>query len=171
MLRNFMREVINLRDHTTEIRLFRDGKQVPLRYRFFGLIPVYTLKTHNLITNAGHAAACGRVSNQGSYSPFVNIAIGTGTNAASASDTALQTEITTGGGGRGAATASLTTTTVSNDTTQLTKSFTFSSSFAITEEGILDNATSGGTLLARQVFSPINVTSGDVLQFTHKYTL
>lgn len=127
------------------------------------------LRTSNLITNVGHAAGNGRMSNQGSYSPFVNIAIGTGTTAAAATDTALQTEITTGGGARGAATSTQVTTSVTNDTTQLVKTFSFTSSFAVTEEGILDNASSGGSLLAHQVFSAVNVVSGDSLTITHKY--
>lgn len=129
----------------------------------------FVRKTHNLITNVAHAAANGRLSNQGSYSPFVNIAIGTGTNAAAAGDTALQTEITTNGGARGAATATQVTTSITNDTTQLVKVFTFTGSFAVTEEGILDSATSGGSLYAHQVFSVINVANGDSIQFTHKY--
>jgi hypothetical protein len=128
------------------------------------------MRNKNLITNVGHAAANARMSGQGSYSTFVNLAIGTGTTAAAAADTALQTEITTSGGGRGAATASQVTTTVSNDTTQLVKTWTFSGTFAVTEEGILDNASSGGSLLAHQVFSAINVVSGDSLQITHKYS-
>lgn len=128
------------------------------------------LRTHNLITNVGHAAANARMSGQGSYSTFVNLAIGTGTTAAAAGDTALQTEITTLGGARGAATATQVTTTVTNDTTQLVKTWTFTGTFAVTEEGILDNATSGGSLLAHQVFAAINVVSGDSLQVTHKYS-
>lgn len=127
------------------------------------------LRTPNLITNVGHAGSNGRMSNQGSYSPFVNIAIGTGTTAAAAADTALQTEITTGGGARGAATATQVTTSVTNDTTQLVKTFSFTAGFAVTEEGILDNASSGGSLLAHQVFSAVNVVSGDSLTITHKY--
>jgi hypothetical protein len=176
------------REGNTEIRLFgADGKAKLLwnenllgrvlrrsgcELRLKGITGRYSdvLRNHNLITNAGHAAANGRMSNQGSYSPFVNIAIGTGTTAASASDTALQAEITTGGGGRGAATATQVTTTVTNDTTQLVKTFTFTGSFAVTEEGILDSATTGGTLLARQVFAAINVLSGDSIQITHKYS-
>lgn len=144
------------------------GERVAVR-KLFGFLPIMTLRTHNLITNVGHAAANGRMSNQGSYSPFVNLAIGTGTTAAAATDTALQTEITTGGGARGAATATQVTTTVTNDTTQLVKTWTFSSTFAVTEEGILDSATTGGSLLAHQVFSAINVANGDSLQVTHKY--
>jgi hypothetical protein len=129
-----------------------------------------SLLTHNLITNVGHAAANARMSGQGSYNAFVNLAIGTGTTAAAATDTALQTEITTGGGARGAATASQVTTTVTNDTTQLVKTWTFTSAFAVTEEGIFDNATSGGNLLAHQVFPAINVASGDSMTITHKFS-
>jgi hypothetical protein len=187
-------ENINTREVTTEIRLAHcskcayaadngligtaedcplrgtfHGERKPLLNRLFGFSPVFVLRSHNLITNVGHAAANGRMSNQGSYSPFVNLAIGIGTNAASASDTALQSEISTNGGARGAATATQVTTTVTNDTTQLVKTWNFTGSFAVTEEGILDNASSGGNLLARQVFSPVSVANGDALQVTHKY--
>jgi hypothetical protein len=130
-----------------------------------------SLLSHNLITNVGHAAANGRMSNQGSYSTFVNIAIGTGTTAAAATDTTLGAEITgAGGGARGLATGiSQVTTTVTGDTTQLVKTFSFTASYAITEEGIFDAASTGGNLLAHQVFSVINVNSGDSLTITHKY--
>lgn len=183
-------EALLTREHNTEIVLFgSDGKLKPLwqenllgrLLRLIGRgrelrVPFLTgsqqlcLRNHNLITNVGHAAANAKLSGQGSYGTFVNMAIGTGTTAASATDTALQTEITTNGGARGAATATQVTTTVSNDTTQLVKTWTFSGSFAVTEEGILDNATSGGNLLARQVFAAVNVASGDSLQITHKYS-
>lgn len=180
---------IFFREPNTEIRLMdRDGTpkllwnenllgwllRRLLRREF--RVPAFTgwwdrvLHTHNLITNVGHAAANARMSGQGSYSAFVNLAIGTGVTAANAADTALQTEITTLGGGRGAATATQVTTTVSNDTTQLVKTWTFSGTLAVTEEGILDNATSGGSLLAHQVFAAINVVNGDSLQITHKYS-
>lgn len=147
----------------------RLGKLTGLRIPFVTGLYRDSFKSHNLITSAGKAGAVGRMSNQGSYSPFTAIAIGTGTTAAAAGDVALQSEITTGGGARGAATATQTTTTTSNDTALLTKTFTFSASFAISEEGILDNATTGGTLLAHQVFAAINVTSGDSLTISHSY--
>jgi hypothetical protein len=45
---------------------------------------------------------------------------------------------------------------------QLQKTFTFTASFAVTEEGIFDSATaSSGTLLARQVFAAVNVANLD----------
>lgn len=148
-------------------RLRRSGFEirVPLLTGFYDCV----LRNNNLITNVGHAAANARMSGQGSYGTFVNLAIGIGTTAAAVTDTALQSEITTNGGVRGAATASQVTTSVANDTTQLVKTWTFAGAFAVTEEGILDNATSGGNLLAHQVFSAINVASGDSLTITHKY--
>lgn len=123
----------------------------------------------NTITNVGHAAGNGRISNQGSYNAMVNLAIGTGTQGTPATATALAAEITTGGGGRGAATATQVTTTVTNDTTQLVKTWTFTASFAITEECIIDSATSGGNMMAYQSFSAVNVVSTDQLTVTHKF--
>lgn len=124
----------------------------------------------NLVTTAGIAGVAGRINGSGSPAAFTYIALGTGTNAAAAGDTTLQTEITTYGGARANSTVSLVTTDTTNDTAQLLNTFTFTAgaSFAITESGVL-NAASVGTLLARQVFAAINVTNGDSLQVTWKF--
>jgi hypothetical protein len=125
-----------------------------------------SLMIPNTITTIGHSGANGKMSNQGGYGTFTALAIGIGTP----STTALGSEITTNGGGRGAAgTISQVTTSVTNDTTSLVKVWTFSGSFAITEEGIFDNASSGGNMMASQSFSAINVVSTDQLTVTHKY--
>jgi hypothetical protein len=151
-------EEILLEDYNTLIEHRRGGKLIGFWRR------------HNTITNVGHAAANGRMSNQGSYSPFVNLAIGVGTQGSPSTSTALASESTTNGAQRGAATATQTTTSVTNDTTQLVKTWTFTGSFAITEEGIFDSASaSSGSMLAYQSFSAINVISGDTLQVTHTY--
>lgn len=126
---------------------------------------VSELRMANLVTSAGLAGIASRINGAGSEAAFTYIAIGTGTTAAAAGDTALETEITTGGGARAAATASRTTTTVTNDTATLVHTFTFSASFAVTEAGAL-NAASAGVLLNRQVFSAVNVVSSDTLQVT-----
>jgi hypothetical protein len=124
----------------------------------------------NTITNVGHAAANGKLSNQGGYSTFTALAIGTGTQGTPATSTALAAEISTNGGARGTAgTISQVTTTVTNDTTSLVKTWTFSGGFSITEEGIFDNASSGGNMLAYQSFSTVSVVSTDQLTVTHKY--
>lgn len=47
---------------------------------------------------------------------------------------------------------------------------TYAASFAITEHGLF-NASSAGTLMDRTVFSAINVTSSDEIEFTFKLTI
>jgi hypothetical protein len=124
----------------------------------------------NLITTAGVSGVAARINGSGSPAAYTYIALGTGATAAADADTQLGVEITTSGGARASATVSLVTTDTSGDTAQLvyTFSFTTGGTFAITESGVL-NAASTGTLLARQVFSAINVASGDSLQVTWKF--
>lgn len=126
------------------------------------------LTISNLVVNAGLAGAAGRLNGSGAPAAFTYIALGSGTTAATSADTSLETEITTYGGERAAATASLVTTTVSNDTAQLQKTFSFTGILSITESGVF-NAASGPTMLARQVFSAINVANGDSVQITWKF--
>jgi hypothetical protein len=121
----------------------------------------------NLITNAGRGLISGRINGSGSPAAATYIAVGTGATAAAAGDTTLQTELAASGLSRVAGTASLVTTTVTNDTAQVTTTFTVTGSQAVTEAGLL-NASSAGTLLCRQVFSAVNVVNGDSLQITWK---
>lgn len=122
-----------------------------------------TLVKYNTITDVGKAIAAGQV-NGATSAPVTAIAIGVGTP----STTALGSESTTNGGGRGAATCSRVTTTVTNDTAQWAKTFTFTGSLALTEEGLFDNNTSGGNMLASQTFSVVNVVNTDTYTITHK---
>lgn len=142
-------------------RLAGYGLRVPFITGAYG----FTMKGANLVTNAGKAGVASRINGAGSEAAFTYIAIGTGTTAAVVGDTTLETEITTGGGARASATASRTTTDVTNDTSRLVLTFNFTSSFAVTEAGAL-NAASSGVLLNRQVFSAVNVVNGDSLQVT-----
>jgi hypothetical protein len=125
------------------------------------------MKASNLITNAGRALISGLINGSGTPAAATYVAVGTGTNAAAAGDTTLQTESASAGLSRAVGTASLVTTTVTNDTAQVTKTFTVTGTVAVTEAGLL-NAASSGTLLARQVFSAINVVNGDSLAITWK---
>ena len=122
----------------------------------------------NLVTNAGMAGVASRINGADAEAAFTYIAIGTDATAADVTDTTLGTEIAASGGSRAAATASRVTTDVTNDTAQLVHTFTFSGTLAIVESGVL-NAASVGVLLAHQVFSAINVASGDSLQITWKF--
>lgn len=120
----------------------------------------------NIITNAG-LAQIALLAGDASAVPFTYLALGTGTTAAAATDTALETESSASGLERAAATVSRVTTTVSNDTLQLAKTFTSGATAAITECGIFNDA-SAGTMLGHQVFSAANVVSGDSIALTYK---
>lgn len=136
-----------------------NGLQIPfLTGRF-----TKSMTISNLVTNAGFGGVASRTNGAGAEAAFTYIAIGTGAVAAAVTDTTLGAEITTLGGQRAAATASRTTTGTTNDTATLVNTFTFTGAFAVTESGVL-NAASLGVLLCRQVFSAINVASGDSLQ-------
>lgn len=150
--------------------LWINSKLAPILSPFMGSWA--TSKLHaNLITNAGKAAVASRINGSGSEAVFASIGQGTGTTAAAAGDTALQTEVTASGGAASgvhvvaAATASRTTTTVTNDTATFVGTVSITGTIAVTESGVF-NATTNGTLLARQVFSAINVVNGDSLQYT-----
>lgn len=121
----------------------------------------------NLIVNSGKAAMAGLLLLDVSVDAFDWIALGTGTTSPVGTDTALESEITTNGGERKAAVGTRVTTTVTNDTSQLEAEFTFTGSLAITESGVF-NASSNGVMLCRQVFSVINVESGDTLTMNWK---
>lgn len=121
----------------------------------------------NKIVNAGLALAAACVNGSGSPVVPTYIAVGTGTNAVTAADTALQTELASSGLTRATSTVSLQTTNVTNDTSQWLKSFSVTGTQAVTESGVF-NAASGPTMLTRQTFSAINVVNSDTLQVTWK---
>jgi hypothetical protein len=126
------------------------------------------LQFHNLIPTAGKAGMASRCNGAGAEAAFTYLAVGIGTTAANAADTTLGTEITDSGLARAAATCTRITTSVTNDTAQLDKTWSVTGTKAVTEAGGL-NAASTGTLLGRQVFSAVNVASGDSLQVTYKF--
>ena len=137
---------------------FRDGNKLADR------------DVNNIIVNGGFAEVASFIV-FGSTAPFAYIAIGTNTQGASSTDTALYTELTSGGAARALATASRVTTDVTNDTAQLVNTFTFttSSSYDIAEAAVFNAVTtSSGTMLCRQTFTPITVVSADTLQVTYR---
>lgn len=126
-----------------------------------------SLNVANGIPNTGKAAIASRINGSGAEAAATYIAVGTGVGAFSASDTTLGTETAASGLSRANGTASRVTTSVTNDTAQVTYTFTVTGTVAVTEAGLL-NASSGGSLFARQTFSAINVVNGDSLQITWK---
>lgn len=124
-------------------------------------------KIHNLITTTGKAGAASRLNGSGAEAAFTYLATGIGTTAAAAGNTALESEIVDSGLGRAAATCTRDTTSVTNDTAKLDKTWSVTGSKAVTECGIL-NAAAAGTLLGRQVFTAVNVVSGDSLEIIYR---
>lgn len=122
-------------------------------------------KLSNLVTTVGKAAIASRINGNGGEAAAGWIAVGTGASAAAAGDTTLGTELAVSGLSRAAVTASRVTTDVTNDTARHVVTFTVSGTAAVTEAGLF-NASSAGVLFARQVFSAVNVVSGDSLQVT-----
>jgi len=124
-------------------------------------------KVTNLIVNAGKAEAAALLGAIAGGAAFNHLAVGTGTIAPAATDTALGAEITTGGLARAASTNTQVTTTVTGDTLQMVKEWTATASHAVTEAGAF-NAATAGDMLCRQTFAVINLVSGDRLEVTYK---
>ena len=119
-----------------------------------------------VFTAAGTAIVTNRMTQAGTAPK--NIGWGTGTNAASTADTALQTEAApTTSGGRTVGTESRVTTVDSSDTYQVAGTVTAGGVLAITEAGLFD-AVSAGNMLIRSVFSAVALISGDSIAFTVK---
>lgn len=133
---------------------------------------IESVETPNTVTNAGFTEVAGLFCSdvKASYTAFDYIGVGTGTNAATYTNTTLQTEITNSGLVRAASTGTLVTETVANDTAQFVHQFSVTDTQAVTESAVF-NASSVGTMLCRQTFSAINVASGDTLQITWKITV
>jgi hypothetical protein len=93
--------------------------------------------------------------------------IGTGTNAENASDSALQTELTTQYNPDNTR-ATGTTSETSSNIYQSIGTNAVDAGVAITEHGLMSVSTSGsGVLFDRSVFSAVNLASGDSLQSTY----
>lgn len=113
------------------------------------------------VTNTGLAEVANLLIGDGTA--FGWIAIGTGTNNDDPElKTALQTEVQ-----RESATTSRKASTggVTNAAGEWVSTFSFSGAVAVTEAGLL-NAATDGVLLARQVFSAVNMVDGDSLEVT-----
>jgi len=121
----------------------------------------------NIITNAGLAAIIRLVFSGLTETKFGYLAIGTGTTAEAATDTALVAEIK-----RKAATISQITTSVTGDTALVSATFSKADGLTgtsnVSEAGIF-NAATGGILLARKTFAavPLNWDAGDSITINY----
>lgn len=140
-----MKEVINL---VGEVEVLLNGE--------------VAFEKKNLIVQVGKNFLASAVINS-STSPFVAMAIGTGTTAASTGDTTLETEV---------ARAAFTSSSVTTNVVSLTNTYAAGTGTgAITEAGIFNNASSGGTMLSHVVFSAVNKGTLDTLTINWTITV
>ena len=115
----------------------------------------------NLVVDTGLDYIASRMKDA-SATAMSHMAIGTGSTAAAAGNTALGSE---------AARQALTSTTVTSNAVAYVASFAAGTGTgAITEAGIL-NAASSGTLLCRTVFSVVNKGASDSMTITWTVTI
>jgi len=115
----------------------------------------------NLVVTAGKGYVASRMKDT-TATAMSHMAIGSGSTAAAANDTALGNEL-----GR----VALTSTTVSSAVVTYVASFPAGTGTgAVTEAGIL-NASSSGTLLCRTVFSVVNKGAADSMTVTWTVTV
>ena len=142
--------------------MFQDGM------KFSGKLTIFVndevvKEVDNLVVTAGKGYVASRMKDT-TASAMSHMAIGTGSTAAAAGDTALGSE---------AARVALTSTSVSGSVVTYAATFGANvpnSAAAITEAGLF-NASSGGTLLCRTVFSVVNKGTSDTMTISWAVTV
>ena len=121
---------------------------------------VVVQETNNLVVTAGKNWVADRMNDANTV--MTHMALGTGTNAAAAGATTLQTELDRN---------ALTSTTVSTNTVAYGCTWAAGDGTgAITEAGLFD-AASSGDMLARTVFSVVNKGASDSITITWTITI
>ena len=117
-------------------------------------------ETDNLVVTAGKNWVADRMNNANTV--MTHMAVGTGTTAAAAGNTALVTETDRN---------ALTSTTVTNNAVAYVATWAAGdATAALTEAGIFD-ASSSGDMLARTVFSVVNKGASDSMTITWTVTV
>jgi hypothetical protein len=117
----------------------------------------------NIVVNDGKDFVASRMKNT-TDAAMSHMAIGTGSTAAAASDSALGSELA------GSRTALTSTTVTNNDIVYVATFGAGTGTGAVTEAGIF-NASSSGTMLCRTVFSVVNKGSADSMTITWTVTV
>jgi hypothetical protein len=117
----------------------------------------------NIVVSDGKDFVASRMKDT-TDSAMSHMAIGTGSTAAAASDSALGSELS------GSRTALTSTTVTNNDIVYVATFGAGTGTGAVTEAGIF-NASSGGTMLCRTVFSVVNKGSADSMTITWTVTV
>lgn len=124
----------------------------------------YGVVSRRVVTNAFVAFVVDQLQTETSvFGDFKYHDSGVGTTAEAAGDTTIET---TDGESR----ATGTQTESASNAYRSVGTISYTSTKAITEHGLFNDATTG-TLMDRSVFSAINVVSGDSVQFTYTLTL
>lgn len=123
------------------------------------------------VTNAGLDILTNRIKGSGTEPVYIGWGSGTGT--AAVADTTLFSEkaadISTTSGTRITGTSTRQTTSVTNDTWQLTGTYTATGSGTITNAGCFDSATiAAGNLFLKGDFTGIGLSTTDSIAFTIK---
>jgi mannitol-specific phosphotransferase system IIBC component len=117
-------------------------------------------ETHNLVVTAGKNWVADRMNNVNTV--MTHMAVGTGSTAAAAGDTALGTQLDRN---------TLSSTTVTANAIEYACTWAAGDGTgALTEAGIFD-AASGGDMLARTVFSVVNKGASDSMTITWTITV
>lgn len=141
-------------------------------YRADGRIEHLGLISTKLITDTGVAFLVDDWDANGQDITTLNFhGCGTGTNAENQTDSALQTESTTALNPDNTRATGTRSQPAANQYRSV-GTLTFDAGAAVTEHGLFSQeATGGGTLWDRSVFSAINVVSLDSIQFTYTVTV
>jgi hypothetical protein len=115
----------------------------------------------NLVVTAGKGYGASRMKDA-SATAMSHMAIGSGDTAAAAGQTALGTEL---------ARTSLTSTTVSGADIVYVDTFAAGTGTGAVKEAAILNASSGGTMLCRTVFSVVNKGANDAMTITWTVTV
>ena len=110
----------------------------------------------NLVVTTGKNYVASRMKDA-TATAMSHMALGTGSTAAAAGDTALGSE---------AARVALTSTTVSTNTISYVATFAAGTGTGALTEACVINASSSGTMLCRTVFATVNKNSSDVMSIT-----
>ena len=118
-------------------------------------------KVKNLIVDTGLNFICDRMKDD--ETAMTHMALGSGTTAAAAGDTSLESQL----GSR----ELLDSSAVSNNTITYIASFEAGDATGAVTEAAIFNAASGGTMLCRVVFSVVNKSADDTLSVNWQLTL
>ena len=125
----------------------------------------------NLVVTTGKNWIASRLKDAGIGTQMGYMGLGSGTNAANATDTALQTALVGGTWNNGRVLITNGTGAVSNNTIVYEGVFGAGvGSGAVTEAGMF-NATTAGTMLCRTVFSVVNKSATDILTIQWTVTI